>query len=808
MEKIHFRIDGRLAQLLGRQSIFNEVMAVFELCKNGYDADATKVDVFFEELQSGRGRIRIVDNGNGMSLDDIKNKFMVVATSSRVRKTITPGGRVVVGEKGIGRFAMERLSHKVTVYSYPKDESKAYKITIDWDRYEIDGVTFTEVGNELEEFSKTEQNRHGVEIVAESLRDQWTEKIIRKVDHHLGKLVAPEEFSEKLPFEISLTAPEFGIEGRAVGTGFFKNAPYELIGKILPDGKTHLIIKYKGKKIIGQGIKHQFCDDGRLPDIQTRCGPIEYHMWGFPFDIPGEEKWETWYGKRFVANIREWIKTNQGTRIYRDGFRVMPYGEPDNDWTNRDHNARMQSGALPKRNLIGTVKISQKGNPLLIPSSTRFHLIEDDDGPFSDLRDFVILCDKVLDRILHDERVKEFKKVTKNIPLQLEKTAKKIRGMKALPTPIKANLSREITQTVTYLRDEGKEREKKEERLMSKLEAYRDLASLGITTGLVAHEISHDLANLVALSEYFERGLKKDKLTKKDLFELHSNLSSSVRFIRDYMTLVRNFTVTLKSDQMEFRKKIVLNVKKEIEFYRNQMITFLQRHNIRFLIVIPEGLELYMYRADFQSILFNLLSNSIKSIIRRRNSLNTIERTKMENTIKVSLDPNPSINYSGLIFSDDGTGMRPSIQDRIFDIFFSDYTKEDEVMQGSGLGLPLVLEITQSYGGSVEVIENEFSPGASFLIKLSSKDVGIKKSMKKAEYHKEKSFETRPITKKHRISNVKKRKSVLKKKKIRKKTTGRKKVKKTKVLHKSKKIKKKAKRILRAKKSKRRAKRR
>ncbi len=723
--KLHFKVEGRLAQLLGRQAILNEVMAIFELCKNGYDADAPKIEVFFEDIEKANGKIRIVDTGHGMNLEDITNKFMMVATSSKIVKKTSPGGRIIVGEKGIGRFAMERLSHKTIVYSYPENESNAYKLTIDWDRYEVEGITFTEVSNEFEEIVKTDPKKQGVEIIAENLRDKWSKGSIEKLERQLGKLVAPKETTQISPFEILLHAKEFDFSERKVKSKYFTKAPYRLVGTLLPEGEVTIQVWYKNKKIIGKGIDHRYSEDGKAGDNIARCGPVTYEMWGFPFDKFPETKWENVYGKRFLPNIREWVKDNQGIRIYRDGFRVMPYGEPANDWTDRGIHSRMLSGALPKANIVGWIKITEKDNPL-IPSATRFHLIEDDDGPFSDLKNFVILCDKVLDRVLHWERVQERKKIQKNIPEQLDKFAKKITGMKDLPLEIRSSLSRESREYATYLRDEIQEKKRFEDRLMSKLEAYRDLASLGITTSLISHEISHDLSNLIGISEEFEEGIKRNNLTKKDLTELQTNLSASVRFIRDYMSLVRNFTVTLKGDQDEFRKKTILDVKKEIEFYGDRMSTLLERHNIKFHIVIPDDLQIYMYRADFQSIIFNLISNSIKSILRRRNTLTEIDKAKTENIIKINLDSNPGTTYFGIVFSDDGTGVRPSIRDRIFDMFFSDYKKENEIMRGSGLGLSLVQEIAESYGGSIELTESEFRPGASFLIRLKRESILMK----------------------------------------------------------------------------------
>ena len=725
MSKIHFQIEGKLAQLLGRQSMLNEAMPVFELAKNGYDADASKADIHFENLLSGSQRIRIIDNGHGMTKEDIENKFMMVATSSRNRKTTSPKGRVVAGEKGIGRFAMDRLSHKTTILSFPENENHGYKIIIDWDRYDEPGISFTEIGNEYEVIENQDLKRQGVEIIAERLRDEWDRNKIKKLERQLNKIVTPEGFKGKNSFSIKLHASELGIEGQNIESGYLKKAPYRLIGTLHQDGRTSLVIYFKGKKMVGFGIPNKFCKDGIVGDSEARCGPLQYKMWGYPFDTPGEELWRKYYGNRFEPNIKEWIEEAQGVKIYRDGFRVMPYGEPDNDWTDRASKQRSLSGALPKKHMIGHISISQKKNRRLIPSSTRFHMLEDE--AFDDLKKFVAECDRILDKIMHDERVKVREKAKRDIPKLLEKKAKEIRKIKELPTHIKTALARDLNDYATHLIEEEETSRKEEERLLTKLEAYRDLASLGITTGMVSHEINRDIGNLVSLSESLRQIIKSEKIDRKELVGLQINLSSSTRFIRDYISLVRNFTVALKGDQKEFRKKIKFNIKSEIEFYKTQMDTLFQRNNIELLNLVPDDLEVFMYKADFQSIIFNLISNSFKSIIRHRTGMNQLEREIVKKKIKITIDPTVTANYLGINFSDDGTGIRESIRDRVFDLFFSDYQKEDEEMKGSGLGLTLVKEITEGYGGNVELLpESEFSSGASFLVTLKKEEISLK----------------------------------------------------------------------------------
>jgi signal transduction histidine kinase len=131
-----------------------------------------------------------------------------------------------------------------------------------------------------------------------------------------------------------------------------------------------------------------------------------------------------------------------------------------------------------------------------------------------------------------------------------------------------------------------------------------------------------------------------------------------------------------------------------------------------------------MYRADFQSIIFNLISNSIKAIIRRRNKMDPYKQSTYRNKIKISLDIKSGPNYIGIMFSDDGTGVRTAIEERIFDLFFTDYQKEEEIMKGSGLGLTLIKEIAEGYGGNVELLPNsDFNPGATFLVTFKKDEV-------------------------------------------------------------------------------------
>ena len=176
-------------------------MGIFELCKNSYDADASKVEINFDDQLSNG--MNIIDDGHGISIEDIKNKFMMVATSSRTRNKKSPKGRNIVGEKGIGRFAMECLSKNTIIISKPINSKIGYKITINWDKYEEENVSFTSIGNDIEEFVK-DGDEHGLEIISKNLREKWDDAKVDALNKQLSNMITPKEYESKNKFQISI----------------------------------------------------------------------------------------------------------------------------------------------------------------------------------------------------------------------------------------------------------------------------------------------------------------------------------------------------------------------------------------------------------------------------------------------------------------------------------------------------------------------------------------------------------------------------------------------------------------------------
>ena len=182
---LKWRFDISTFQLIGRELITDRVTALFELVKNSYDANARKVTVAFENIQPSKensevpvqgSRITIKDDGYGMTLSDVRDKWMVIGTSSKRKNRISPPpfNRRCVGEKGIGRFAVDKLGSKVNIITKKAGESQWLNVEIDWNRYsklmEADGINlFTDIEQEEQEKSLQRalleiQDKYGITV--------------------------------------------------------------------------------------------------------------------------------------------------------------------------------------------------------------------------------------------------------------------------------------------------------------------------------------------------------------------------------------------------------------------------------------------------------------------------------------------------------------------------------------------------------------------------------------------------------------------------------------------------------------------
>ena len=195
---LKWRFDVSAFRLIGRDLITDRITALFELVKNCYDANATEVTITFHRAgeSSQSNSITIADNGHGMSFEDVRDKWMVIGTSSKRRNPISaaPFSRRCVGEKGIGRFAVDKLGNHLKISTKQVNTKEWLSVNINWNQYqktseEEQGLRlFTEIENAYVLTPAKEGTEHGTVLSIEDLHDVWEKKdIIRLSRKHLSQ---------------------------------------------------------------------------------------------------------------------------------------------------------------------------------------------------------------------------------------------------------------------------------------------------------------------------------------------------------------------------------------------------------------------------------------------------------------------------------------------------------------------------------------------------------------------------------------------------------------------------------------------
>ena len=196
MPTFPFTIDAELLRELGERLVGKPHVALAELIKNSYDADATQVTINFAPNE---GRIEISDDGHGMTAKEFEDFWMRIGTTHKKRKQSRDLGRLMTGSKGVGRLAVQFLAHELTIKTFPANENcKGLKAHINWKNAlktkpdETKELTEVEVTyNEVDRDSLDTQTLQGTSIILEELKDEWTEDSIRDLASELWWLQSP-----------------------------------------------------------------------------------------------------------------------------------------------------------------------------------------------------------------------------------------------------------------------------------------------------------------------------------------------------------------------------------------------------------------------------------------------------------------------------------------------------------------------------------------------------------------------------------------------------------------------------------------
>ena len=408
LDPSRFQVSGNLIRKLGGESISNKNVAILELIKNSYDAKANKVEIFLNDVNTTGGNITISDNGRGMDYSDLMNKWMTIATTnkSKVKKN---GEHSIIGEKGIGRLSAESLGRNTVLYSYPRNESTGYKILFDWGKYQAENILIDQIPNQTFRFPKT-KGKYGTMLEILNLNHDWNDKssqenLLRDINL-LNPINKPLTDFKVIP-KINPTLVSVPLIRR----GFLEKAVYKL--------KTRL----SG----GISVRYEFIVKGKRKeglftlDRKLKCGDAVFELYFF-YKSPKylKDALGIEISQADAKEITNILENYSGIKLYRDNFRVKPYGEPKSDWIGLDVAAHNQS-ILPRNNaVIGMVYISRSKNQEIVDTTTREGVLYSD--AFIDLISFVQTSIFRIFADLRSEAESHKKKAKKRAKLKKQKT--------------------------------------------------------------------------------------------------------------------------------------------------------------------------------------------------------------------------------------------------------------------------------------------------------------------------------------------------------------------------------------------------
>lgn len=695
---LKWRFDISTFRLIGRDLITDRVTALFELVKNCYDANATEVTIAFDNVgldKKGDSSITIKDDGIGMSFTDIKDKWMVIGTSNKRSNPFSPEPfyRKCVGEKGIGRFAVDKLGDKVNIITKQSEEKQWLDVEIDWEAYYKQSSDsneiklFTDIENHYEYYDSESINEHGTTLKITSVREIWLENDIKRFIAEAGKLVSP--FANmSYPMQIKVIAPEYGIETIAT--------------KNMDDVSIATTSFSLGFDISSQTQDSAYFDE-ETGKINVRTIPIKsfggIKMKVYYFDEAARRR----YRKEFPNNQID------GVKIYRDSIITTPFAENESeDDKKRDVlgiDKRLWMNIFDRvstREIIGIVEITKKDNSMIIDATNRQDFV--DNKQYRDLKEFIITQLDAIEgykKYLRKQKRKESRNNLESAGQEIQSFISSVESIAEQNPNLKDSLTPVVEQakkTGKAVRTAIKEKKEAEEEFARKESVYMSIMSLQEYAIHITHAVRTTLNKIRDRVEYFN--LFFPDPTEEDVFKRYAK-EMYVEFLNvnkviDYMLSYSQSNI--QPEDIELDKTI-----REIFV---EYTPLFNANGITTDLIIPEKVMLKNTRRQFfRDILQNLIDNSIKAV-------KDAEQKIIRCTVSVAKEE------LIILLSDTGYGIPQEKRTWVFGVYNT--TTQDQ--GGAGIGLYIVKTRVESLKGKVFVTDSEFGEtGTTIRIELPFK---------------------------------------------------------------------------------------
>jgi signal transduction histidine kinase len=670
---------ARLLRLIGSELISDDVVAITELVKNAHDADASFVSIHFSGVTGPEGEIIIRDDGHGMDLDTLLTRWMQPAGSAKGRAAtrFTPAGRRVLGEKGVGRFATDKLAARLELASRCKGQPVEVHATFDWDEFDVDDRMLSEINNRWDVRAPDWLDSHGTLLRLSGLRSSWTERTFRRLSTRLSRLISP--FRDSKGFRIHIESDEFPQYSGEVGGGYLDVAPYRIEAEF--DGAATVAVRINGGKL----ARHTLAD-GERPG----CGPVRARLFAYDLETVALAK----LGPR--AEVRAWLREWSGVSVYRDNFRVWPYGEPSDDWLRLDQR-RVNNPVvrLSNNQVVGFVEISSDRNPELRDQTNREGLIHNQ--PFEDLQKFILFAMQLLEAERQARRHPQSKKhVPSRGPSRGSREATGLpEYLDALASKATGNIAADLKRAAERARAAAVLEAQSRRRM---LDGYTELAATGQTASLVGQSVAACLAQVEEACNTLRGnwGVKK--------FDEIVQSATALRQLETTIKIVSRQLAAVSALQPgAAKRRRGMDIAVELQRFRELSTPLLDKHHAELRVNATPGavLRTEMRPELFDSVMSSLLMNAIEWRHSRR-------ELTMVATVRVKGD------HVELLFQDNGLGVKTGLVETMFEPMVSGG-------DGAGMGLTIARSIIEQHGGTIEYVPDRRRTGAMFLIQLPRK---------------------------------------------------------------------------------------
>jgi len=749
---LNFNADAHLVEVLGEQLIGSEKVGILELIKNSYDAHATECSVYIEQIDNlpeinkdlykfpeYKGPVIVIeDNGIGMDRNIIENGWLRPA--SRIKTIIKEKirrerkkaletnrlgsydelmiqlkkahkNRIPLGEKGVGRFAVNRLGQNLLLKTKAKNKNFEYVLEIDWNNFHSDCEQLKDLKDVGVILRKQTPSREygkigtGTQVIIYNGKEgfEWDRETIEELNRAILQLNSPNE--KESNFKVKLICPQIpDLQKILINDDFLPSIQFS--GLVDENGIMDYELKFTPPKSVPMNSK--ITKDNKL---DLKFGEIDYwkrgdsfrmpQCGGFFIDINVWYREKPWIDGPNAKSFKDYLDAFGGLTIYRDGINVFPAEKgKENDWLGLSRRQIKQVYRISYYHMIGNIEIDQTKNFDLTDKTNREGLIQN-----QAYNDFKWLVKYIIENVLEKEYISnrdKYNQLTQDI----------VREPRLLNDFVKqgTKVVKNITSNYPFAKDPYKlltelgDKNEREDKLINLERSLKNLqksltaieeskallteqAGFGLAIAVSVHELAKITTNFYnGINDLLKRGYNKDKLI--ELREASLSIKSELKRLSP-LRAIRN------------EKRIEFPISKAVKYVSAVFKTKLDANKIILENEIVNDFTLYSRYGAVLQIITNFFTNSIYWL--KTPGLK-------ERKIKIKSDKKNRC----LFFADSGPGIHESILPYLFEAGYS------MKIPASGLGLYISKYYMQDMKGDIYLTHNrermENVQGAQFTL--------------------------------------------------------------------------------------------